>query len=293
MAKSKSDEKAPNYRCSTSHLLNYISVLMQSDDSLNAFLANPVTACEHHHLTKAERSVLRRVVAHLSNNSTNGYGIIRHLGSYRRSLRLLQNVLHHTGAKLIQDITPVEEGLYGFTMKFYTPNVDASIDFTRYTNAEVGGFGGPFVSHAPFYVVFLPDNNPSIAMVLEKVIKTFGTTSSFSSNNKREFDIRSYNTTPEGKFIKSFTFENLSTKTPYTLTADLDQYKLEDDYVFWFYSINGKPNPFTSGGKGKSFKDYKLNPGDAVYWQLIAPDSSYGFSPCKPPSKTLKVVEAD
>ncbi|MFK7783618.1 MAG: hypothetical protein AB8B56_00810, partial [Crocinitomicaceae bacterium] len=89
---------------SKSNLLNYISLLMHDDDALHAFLTDPIQAEENHGITKAERSVLRRTVAHLSNNSKNGYSVERQLSSYRRSLRLLQNVFHNAESKMTQDV---------------------------------------------------------------------------------------------------------------------------------------------------------------------------------------------
>ena len=78
-----------------SNLLKYISHLMQDDDALHQFTIDPITDAENNHgLTKAERAVLRRTVHGLSNNSVNGYSMVRSDESYRRSLRLLQNVLH-------------------------------------------------------------------------------------------------------------------------------------------------------------------------------------------------------
>ncbi|MCH2216701.1 MAG: hypothetical protein MK076_01255, partial [Flavobacteriales bacterium] len=76
----------------------FISKLMSDDTVLNKFLTDPTNGGQEHGITKAERAVLRRVTAHLSNNSKNGFGIQRDLSSYRRSLRLLQNVLHNHAA---------------------------------------------------------------------------------------------------------------------------------------------------------------------------------------------------
>ena len=80
----------------------FISKLMHDDGALNKFLSDPTNGGQEYGITKAERAVLRRVVGHLSNKSKNGYGIQRDLGSLRRSLRLLQNVLHkHSGAHAV------------------------------------------------------------------------------------------------------------------------------------------------------------------------------------------------
>ena len=55
----------------------FISKLMSDDDTLKKFLADPTNGRQEYGITKAERAVLRRVIAHLSNKSKNGYGIQR------------------------------------------------------------------------------------------------------------------------------------------------------------------------------------------------------------------------
>jgi hypothetical protein len=90
---------------SHSKLLNYIHQLMVKDEALEHYLADPITEAEEKYgLTKAERTVLRRTITHLSNNSINGYSLHRDFTSYRRSLRLLQNVLNTTGLKMGMDV---------------------------------------------------------------------------------------------------------------------------------------------------------------------------------------------
>lgn len=87
---------------SHSALLRYISHLMQDDEALERYLVDPITHAEgEHDLTKAERAVLRRTVHHLPQTSVNGFSLTRDFASYRRSLRLLQNVLHNVSAKAV------------------------------------------------------------------------------------------------------------------------------------------------------------------------------------------------
>ena len=75
---------------------------MHNDDALHKFSIDPITTSEKENgLTKAERAVLRRTIQGLSNNSVNGYSLQRNLDSYRRSLRLLQNVLCNVGSKMV------------------------------------------------------------------------------------------------------------------------------------------------------------------------------------------------
>lgn len=260
---------------SNSNLLNYIGLLLADDDALTGFLIDPVTEAEGKHgLTKAERSVLRRTIAHLSNKSVNGYTIKRHLDSYRRSLRLLQNVLHNTGSKMIQDaMLQPETGMYTFSVIYNLPNTASGpIDFTCKTNADVQQYGGPYAWHTPAYTIQLPIPNPTIQMVMDKVNQVY-----FSS------PVMPYTTVNIGGNLY---VESLIPLGVYPIQADLSNpcYDLATnpnaDAVFWFYSINGRANPNTSGNLGESFATRKLNPGDTVFWQLIAPDSQYGFMKC-------------
>ncbi|PTX58792.1 hypothetical protein C8N46_112100 [Kordia periserrulae] len=261
---------------SNSKLLNYIHVLMTDDDALNKFLIDPITDAEGQYgITKAERAVLRRTVAHLSNKSKNGYTVSRHLGSYRRSLRLLQNVLHHVGSKMVQDLTEASdssEGTYTFSMIFNLPNTNGPVNFTCETNAAVEKYGGPYAWATPSYVVTLNNPNPTVKEVYDAVNANY-----FSS------PVMPYKTVTIGG--EEYVSEIIPLST-YPITADLSNscYDLSKnpnaDFVFWFYSINGKANPSTSGAIGKSFATKTLQPNDTVYWQLIAPDATYGFQPC-------------
>jgi hypothetical protein len=89
-----------------------------------------------------------------------------------------------------------------------------------------------------------------------------------------------------GDYVESITFRNTSAKVV-TVSANLYDYdaKAGDNYVFWFYSINGRANKNNSGTEGMSFKVYgttddtALQDGDTIWWQLIAPEGS-GFLSC-------------
>jgi hypothetical protein len=276
---------------SKSHLLNYISLLMHCNQSLNEFLADPVVAGEKNQITKAERAVLRRTVAHLSNNSTNGYSITRHLGSHRRSLRLLQNVLHNTGSKLVQESAapvnnPTSEGSelrpYPFSIQFYLPSITFSGTdnyFTNKNNEYVDTYRGPYAAFTPPYTVGLPTPTASIKMVMDALPTTMTIPSSY------HYGGYSFVFSGGKKYVDSISFyPNGSPNEITKIIADLRGYSLKDDYVFWFYSVNGTPNIENAGGvsgdAGQSFTDYIVSAGDTVYWQLIAPDGRYGFQPC-------------
>ncbi|AXG68139.1 hypothetical protein KORDIASMS9_00329 [Kordia sp. SMS9] len=259
---------------SNSKLLNYIHLLMTDDAALHQFLVDPIQAEENHGITKAERAVLRRTVAHLSNNSKNGYSVARHSGSYRRSLRLLQNVLHHVGSKMVQDSLKhpeTSESTYSFSMIFNFPNNTASgpVDYTFNTNADIDKIGGPYAWATPVYTVSLDNPNPTVQEVYDAVNDKYFAT-----------PVMPYETvTIDGaEYVKAIVPLGV-----YPLTADLSKYTTSDDYVFWFYSINGRADGNISGNSGnigESFATKTLNAGDTVFWQLIAPDAQYHFLPC-------------
>ena len=265
---------------SNSNLLNYIGLLLSDDQALQTFLIDPITEPETiHGITKAERSVLRRTIANLSNKSVNGFTISRHLGSYKRSLRLLQNVLHNVGSKMVQDVmlAQIKEeeavAIYTFSIVYNLPNGTSSgpVDFTCKTNAYVNqNFGGPYAFSFPPLTVKLSNPYPTIKQVMDEV-------------NRVYFGYMPYTTVMIGgdEYIKS-----LIPLSTYEIKADISSpcYDLSKnpnaDYVFWFYSLNGRANPNNSGGIGTSFADVNLKPNDTVFWQLIAPDREYGFQKC-------------
>ncbi|MEO0777551.1 MAG: hypothetical protein AAF146_13375 [Bacteroidota bacterium] len=162
---------------SNSQLLNYIGHLMSNDDALHHFLADPITNAEKAGLTKAERAVMRRVVTHLSNNALNGYSITRDPSSYRRSLRLLQNVLRHVGAKMLQDhqqmlghvapelvrseADPTDSNTY--TLEIYLPDTTGGEYYLK-TNSDIGNAYA--VPVGPFSVSMSSDS-PTIYEVME------------------------------------------------------------------------------------------------------------------------------
>ncbi len=265
-------------RQSNSSLLNFVNLLLSNDDALNTFLVDPITESENvHGITKAERAVLRRTITHLSNKSANGFTVARHLQSYRRSLRLFQNVLHHVGSKMVQDAIPVNEeeessALYTFSVIYNLPMAaNGPVDFTCKTNSfvEQPQYGGPYAVSTPAYTVQLSNPNPTIKDVMDAV-------------NQRYFGYMPYTTVNIGGKLYVKSLIPLST---YEIKADLSNscYDLSNpnaDYVFWFYSINGRANPYNSGGLGASFALQKLQPNQTVFWQLIAPDYEYGFQKC-------------
>ena len=261
---------------SNSNLLNYVSLLLSDDEALKTFLVDPITRAEGKHgLSKAERAVLRRTVAHLANTSLNGFSMERNLSSYRRSLRLLQNVLHTSGAGLAQGMLsngPLQDGYTVFYLYVYYPNVNPGVyDFTCQSNTDVNNIGGPYGNYQVFQIVFGSGDTTVERLIL-------GASQAFP-------DVISYKTVS----LQSKPYLSEITINGRTITADLSNscYDLDAnpnaDAVFWFYTLNGAANRGgTSGSIGESFSEYPLKSGDVVFLQLIAPDASYGFQSCAP-----------
>lgn len=270
----------------------YIQKLMHDDAALRRFLIDPITEAEEKHgLSKADRAVLRRTVFHLSNNSKNGYSLERHLGSYRRSLRLLQNVLDVHGANMVMDHAAKTENsdtgtMYSYSLLLYYPSkITTDTDFSCKTNESVDGFGGPYSKFLSIITTQLSTNSATIQQVMNQM----------KSENKLSFNTEMLPGGEEGAKPYVSVFEINGMK----ITADLSNscYDLSNspppDFVFWFYSVDGRPNTDVAkhpgglyGSDGQSFADFTVNPGSVIIWQLIAPDSRYGFQPCPPPPAT-------
>ena len=274
---------------SNSNLLNYIGTLLSDDKALKTFLVDPITEAEGKYgITKAERAVLRRTVSHLSNKSRNGYTVSRHLGSYRRSLRLLQNVLHNVGTKLSAEnhsaknlSNDSDDNITVSLIIYYPPNLSGDQDFTGYKNSDVQvKFGSPYTNQRIFTVT-VPQGS-SIENVMDAV-KSIYTTSLF------DYSTVNPSTGDSGDYVESISVYVLSQGQTCSISANIYSYdpNAGDDYVFWFYSINGQAGHGTSGSEGTSFKTYgttsdtQLNNGDTIMWQLIAPDAEYGFQSCE------------
>jgi hypothetical protein len=276
---------------SKSKLLNYISLLLSDDEALQRFLIDPITDAEGKYgLTKAERAVLRRTVFHLSNRSLNGYTLVRHLGSYRRSLRLLQNVLHNVGSKMAQEAliaasAPAEDAdMTIYTVLIYvptdiTPSTQGSQTLTGLTNVQVEKqFGNPYGQWVPYYVLMPYDPSTTIMDVMTKAGVSY-TTSIGTGGFEYVASI-----TPIGGFPEIFADP---TDPSYDLNTNPDA-----NFVFWFWSINGNPNITPGLGGSQSFAQQVLPRDSIVFWQVIAPDASYGFHSCDPTPGNAVAVAA-
>jgi hypothetical protein len=269
---------------SKSNLLNYISVLLSDDEALNTFLVDPITESEGTYgITKAERAVLRRTVSHLSNKSKNGYTVKRHLGSYRRSLRLLQNVLHNTGSKMTVNEKPRRRKLTSnddddITVQmvvYFPPNIVGSTILTGYTNEQLQTqYGSPYSNHHIFKTE-VPEGS-TIKDVMDTLHEDYPDFFDYSDQDSNGED---------GDYVSAIDiFAPLSVERPLTnISADLYSYNANDgdDYVFWFFSINGQAGKGKNGSASKPYGSYTVNDGDTIMWQMIAPDSTYGFQSCE------------
>jgi hypothetical protein len=275
------------------NLLKYISHLFQNESALKTFIVDPITEAENEHgLSKAERAVLRRTVAHLPNTALSGFSMERTLKSYRRSLRLLQNVLHTSGAGMVHDHlrstskavaaadpTPVINPTC-YTLVVYYPNANPNppkgqdpYNFTKLKNTDVQNAGGPYANVVSFSVAGDSSQISTINDLLTAVqTESKKAENSFSFTPKTMGDI---------SYISAITItSNDLVVVSKEITADpTDLDPTTDDYVFWFYSLNGAAGPQNSGHAAQGL-GYPINDGNVVMLQIIAPDSSYGFAPC-------------
>ena len=293
---------------SKSKLLNYISLLLSDDEALQRFLIDPITDAEGKYgITKAERAVLRRTVFHLSNRSLNGYTLVRHLGSYRRSLRLLQNVLHNVGSKMAQEAhvaatAPAEAAAPApptstYTVVYYYPNTGGTtVDFTAQNNDQVqSNYGGPY-SQSVSYTYNTSQPNVTILDLMNAAQNSTGQLPTKYLLDETNTLLTAL-TLPNGTVAApapSFTITGDPTDPRYNLQTNPDA-----NFVFWFWTINGTPlnqsgaTGYVVGADGQSFTDAPvLSPNDVVVWQLIAPDATYGFLSCDPTPGNAVAVAA-
>ncbi|MCA2745517.1 MAG: hypothetical protein EWV67_02900 [Microcystis sp. M_QC_C_20170808_M2Col] len=189
-----------------------------------------------------------------STASVNGYRIARHLDSYTNSVRLLQNVLHNA----VQG-TVLNQSSHQNTLQIY------------YSGNPSDPFTSPFGYSVTYY-----GSGKTIAELMINA-RDVNNNPVIYSNSDIAYDP---DVVPPGKsFIGRFTI-------PVGYPGDGDYVApppatTEDKGIaFWFYSVNGGPGPMTSGINGESYSDYKINPGDRVFWQVIAPGPQYGFKSC-------------
>lgn len=298
---------------SAKSLNHYITELLTDDAALRKFLADPTNAEFEHGITKAERAVLRRILASLSNKSVNGYSIQRDLSSYRRSLRLLQNVLHKSVADHQASFTEVESGqsngVLNPTVFIYItgdpnqPGAPYTNPALAYTNYLTLGQTGTFNTIGDA-MLFSPPASPSIndtcTTSLGNVSDKNGYTGSLSYKA-----IYLAGASGNDWFVLSYTLSGFANningtyELPYAGAANRDP--------FWYFSLNGQaisPNSsqgyyfktagVTQGEGSTGFASFPLSSSDTkIVWQPIAPDQAYGFGACfKLPNNVVKLGES-
>ncbi|MEM9337670.1 MAG: hypothetical protein AAGA66_03015 [Bacteroidota bacterium] len=267
-----------------SKLDTYISKLLSDDEALQAFLVDPVKAAEDENdLSKAQRSVLRRVVANLSTNSTNGYGVVRHLNSYRRSIRLLQNVLHvERGTAVGNHLQAHAKGATTFipVYIYYSGNPDQP--------GNNPGDSQPTVNPYQYYMLF-HGSGDTIDAVMNSARDVY--------NNKLQELITVSDNNPSHPSDDYGAGALTSVKVPDNYPApgvyEAAPQDLGSRAPFWFWSLGGtaldpkryydyiNPNAYY-GSIGETFIGQPVGSGQAIFWQVIAPDVVYGFDSCEP-----------
>jgi hypothetical protein len=289
-----------------SNLDHYLSLLMRDDNALEFFITNPSKAEDTYGVTKAERAVLRRVVSGLSHQSKNGFSIRRDYGSYRRSLRLLQNVLHkHSSAQLIKHHAPKNDAV----------TTGASVNTSMYIYFT----GNPSIPGAPYY-------NPSIAY--NSYVSFIGPSTTNSTRSIGEAMYFSPPSNPyEGQLYTTLIPSSASVRSQYGdacllkyqcifqngawyvisfILAGSNNSNLQNGpyqlipgdnntrLPFWYFSVNGnaiaydpsaiydysKTDRTFQGYNGQSFTNFNFYSNEPVYWQAIAPDHAYGYAHC-------------
>lgn len=262
-----------------SNLDKYISKLMADDRELHNFLVDPIRAGQDNNgLTKAERAVLRRTLSGISHNATNGMSLRRSHDSHRRSLRLLQNVLHVQGgthvARMNSASLDANSTVTSHVMYIYY-GTDASSPGTNPYANYIYGAGTPSSSdntvNGVLSAITSWKNSDGSAATLD-----YGCGTTAGSDEGCD----------SGNAITWFTINGT---TYLAVPGDPSTSQLP----FWFYSVNGEAvtiggsggyinSGVSYGADGESYKDYSLDsfPNEPIYWQCIAPGTDYGFDPC-------------
>ena len=240
------------------HFSVYLRKLLSDDDALKKFLADPIGSSEAAKLTKAERSVLRRALVGASTASTNGYAIVRPLAGYRQAVAMVYNVMRNQALSMMNA----------------TETSSVIIAVSWGPDSSNPGLH-PFLNYA--YWISPQTNSVTIAQAMDAVKNEM---SQYSSTNEN-FDLV-YNDDQKflpKRIIGSFDILGATYSAP-------PQNRNTSTAPFWFWSINGYPNPNDSGALGESYADSSadssaiLHPGDIVYWDCIAPGAQYGFGSC-------------
>ena len=236
------------------HFSVYLRKLLSDDDALKKFLADPISCGEAAKITKAERSLLRRALFGASTASTNGYAIVRPLAGYRQAVAMVYNVMRNQAVSMLQAGT--------------CSGVFIAVSWGPYpSNPGISPFSNIALWHSP-------QSGPvTIAAAMDAVKNQNSYWSSTHTNFPLSYSDSSH-FSPK-RIIESFDIlGNTYSAAP--------QDRSTSKAPFWFWSINGYPNPNDSGTLGESYAEPTaiLHPGDCVYWDCIAPGAKYGFRSC-------------
>lgn len=236
----------------------FLRKLLSDDEILRKFLADPVTTGGDAGLSKAQWSVLRRVMVEASTVSTNGYSVVRPLSGYRQAAKMLYNVMRQQSISALAS----PEACAGAVSIAVSWGPDPVHPGTS-----------PFANMAVWQS--MPMTGPALISDIMDQIKS-SNQQSISSSQGANFPLifTHYNSGPN-PFVDSFSVNDGTTYAapPQEVTSHAP---------FWFWSINGYPNPHDSGSLGESYATKMVNPGDVVYWDCVAPGPQYGFPACAP-----------
>ena len=236
----------------------FLRKLLSSDETLKLFLADPVATGSDAGLSKAQWSVLRRVMVEASTASTNGYSVVRPLSGYRQAAKMLYNVMRQ------QSISALAS----------PASCVGTISIAVSWGPDPANPGtSPFANIAVWQSA--PVSGPTLISEIMDQIKNAHQPSSYSSQGP-DFEL-TYTDDQQfepKRIIGSFDIHGTTYSAP--------PQELTSHAPFWFWSINGYPNPHDSGSLGESYATKLVNPGDVVYWDCVAPGPQYGFPACAP-----------
>jgi hypothetical protein len=266
----------------------YLAELMRDDDALFAFLHDPIKASKDAGITKAERAILRRVVAFPSTASSNGYSIIRPLLSYRGGIRMLQNMLHvAAGSQAASVLGSAKSG----ALADMEPAADASSSdyhtlYVYYSGVPDDPFGAHHYGEYAYRVAYY-GYGQTIADVMDTAYDSYG-------NRLQYTDSAYFKDANNGeRIVSSITIpDRYANSGTYTAPPPPDPNSLDPSassgVPFWFYSVNGYatsgPHYAETGTFGESYATFELGANDVIYWQVFLPSTHYGYAPCPPVS---------
>ena len=287
------------------NLDQYISLLLSDDAALQQFVTHPEFAEQQHGISKADRAVLRRVIAGLSHKAKNGLSIQRDLGSYRRSLRLLQNVLHsHSAHRLAMqartqqlvgadaktlaaaDTTSIQIYLTGNSATPGAPYDNPALAYTTYIHYSVTGSFNTIGEAMDFN----PPSNPSINDTFKTTVSATVTNQEGDAGNLSYTAVYAEGASGPEWFMLSFSLSNFTGNI--NGTYELGYNEVTERQPFWYFSLNGAAiSPDSNQGyqltpgviqgeEAHGFATFPLNSSHQIVWQGIAPDLDYGFAPC-------------